>query len=69
MLSVLYLLETYLQEENGDNKEVYTIAYFIEEFCKVLKLNKIQFASHVDTDVSHSISILMGGGHLILNLP
>lgn len=60
MLSVLYRLEAYLQEENGDNKEVYTIAYFVEEFCKVLKLNKTQFASHVDTDVSNLNKYLNG---------
>lgn len=60
MLSVLYRLEAYLQEENGGNNEIYTIAYFVDEFCKVLKLTKTQFASYIDTDVSNLNKYLNG---------
>ncbi|PIH03616.1 hypothetical protein CS542_02310 [Pedobacter sp. IW39] len=43
MLSVLYRVEEYLQQENLKAEEIYTIEYFVGEFCKVLGLNKSQF--------------------------
>jgi plasmid maintenance system antidote protein VapI len=60
MLSVLYRLEEYLQREDLNAKEVYTIEYFVTEFCKVLGLNKSQFASHLDTDLSNLNKYLKG---------
>ncbi|GAA4203285.1 hypothetical protein GCM10022289_19280 [Pedobacter jeongneungensis] len=60
MLSVLYRLEEYLQQEDLKTKEVYTIEYFVVEFCKVLGLNKSQFAGHLDTDVSNLNKYLKG---------
>lgn len=60
MLSVLYRLEEYLQEENLNAKEVRTIEYFVGEFCKVLGLNKSQFANHLDTDISNLNKYLKG---------
>lgn len=60
MLSVLYRLEEYLQQEDLDCKEIFTIEYFVSEFCKVLGLNKSQFASHLDTDTSNLNKYLRG---------
>lgn len=60
MLSVLYRLEEYLQTEDSDVNEVYSIEYFVNEFCKVLKLNKTQFANYLDTDVSNLNKYLKG---------
>lgn len=53
MLSVLYRVEEYLQQENLKAEEIYTIEYFVGEFCKVLGLNKSQFANYLDTDISN----------------
>lgn len=58
MLSVLYRLEEYLQQEDSD--EVYTIEYFVNEFIKILNLNKSQFANYLDTDVSNLNKYLKG---------
>ena len=60
MLSVLYRLEEYLQEENSTSGEIYTIEYFVNEFIKILNLNKSQFANHLDTDVSNLNKYLKG---------
>lgn len=60
MLSVLYRLEEYLQQENLHAREIYTIEYFVVEFCKVLGLNKSQFAFHLDTDISNLNKYLKG---------
>lgn len=60
MLSVLYRLEEYLQEENSKSNEIYTIEYFVNEFIKILNLNKSQFANHLDTDVSNLNKYLKG---------
>ena len=60
MLSVLYRLEEYLQEENSKTTEVYTIEYFVNEFIKILQLNKTQFANYLDTDVSNLNKYLRG---------
>jgi addiction module HigA family antidote len=60
MLSVLYRLEEYLQEENSKSMEIYTIEYFVNEFIKILNLNKSQFANHLDTDVSNLNKYLKG---------
>lgn len=60
MLSVLYRLEEYLQEENPKSREIYTIEYFVNEFIKILNLNKSQFANHLDTDVSNLNKYLKG---------
>lgn len=60
MLSVLYRLEEYLQDENAKTSEIYTIEYFVNEFIKILQLNKSQFANHLDTDVSNLNKYLKG---------
>lgn len=60
MLSVLYRLEAYLQEDDSKTNEVYTIEYFVNEFIKILQLNKSQFANHLDTDVSNLNKYLKG---------
>ncbi|RZJ84522.1 MAG: transcriptional regulator [Chryseobacterium sp.] len=60
MLSVLYRLEEYLQEEDSKSREIYTIEYFVNEFIKILNLNKSQFANHLDTDVSNLNKYLKG---------
>jgi len=60
MLSVLYRLEEYLQHEELDSNEVFTIEYFVTEFCKVLGLNKSQFAGFLDTDTSNLNKYLRG---------
>ncbi|MBB5620492.1 plasmid maintenance system antidote protein VapI [Pedobacter cryoconitis] len=60
MLSVLYRVEEYLQQENLKAEEIYTIEYFVGEFCKVLGLNKSQFANYLDTDISNLNKYLKG---------
>ena len=60
MHSVLYRLEEYLQEEDSKSREIYTIEYFVNEFIKILNLNKSQFANHLDTDVSNLNKYLKG---------
>lgn len=60
MLSVLFRFEEYLQEEDIQPKEIHTIEYFVGQFIKVLALNKTQFASYIDTDVSNLNKYLRG---------
>lgn len=60
MLSVLYRLEEYLQQEDSKSSKIYTIEYFVNEFIKILNLNKSQFANHLDTDVSNLNKYLKG---------
>lgn len=60
MLSVLYRLEEYLQQEDLDTEEVFTIEYFVSEFCKVLGLNKSQFAGFLEIDTSNLNKYLRG---------
>lgn len=60
MLSVLFHLEEYLQREGLNSKEIYTIEYFVAEFCKVLGINKSQFANYLDTDISNLNKYLKG---------
>ena len=60
MLSVLYRLEEYLQREELASGEVFTIEYFVSEFCKVLELNRSQFAGFLDIDTSNLNKYLRG---------
>ncbi|RYE59617.1 MAG: hypothetical protein EOP48_00270 [Sphingobacteriales bacterium] len=60
MLAVLYRLEEYIEQENHSGSEIYTIEYFVTEFIKVLNLNKSQFASYLDTDLSNLNKYLKG---------
>jgi plasmid maintenance system antidote protein VapI len=60
MLSVLYRIEDYLQRQEITEESVYTIEYFVMEFCRVLELSKTQFASYLDTDVSNLNKYLRG---------
>jgi plasmid maintenance system antidote protein VapI len=53
MLAVLYRMEEYLQYEDIKADDLLTIEYFVREFCKVLGLNKTQFAKYLDTDISN----------------
>jgi len=60
MLAVLYRLEEYIEQENHSGSEIYTIEYFVTEFIKVLNLNKSQFATYLDTDLSNLNKYLKG---------
>lgn len=42
LLSILYRLEEYLLTEESNVDKAYFVEYFIDEFYKVLKLNKAQ---------------------------
>jgi plasmid maintenance system antidote protein VapI len=49
-----------LQEELTEETELLSVEYFTIEFCKVLDLNKKQFAGCLDTDVSNLNKYLKG---------
>lgn len=53
MLSVLYRIEEYLQNQDLKHNDLCTIEYFVKEFLKILGLNKSQFAKYIDSDVSN----------------
>lgn len=53
MLSVLYRIEEYLQDQTLQYDDLCTIEYFVREFLKVLGLNKSQFAKYIDSDISN----------------
>lgn len=60
MHSVLSRLEAYIQDQDLYKRKVYTVEFFVSDFCKVLGLTKTQFAACIDIDISNLNKYLKG---------